>query len=130
MQADVAPRATLMLNSPDMSGKKTSKKPGKSDFIRQEPSEMVANGKAERRTLSGGRCATAADPRGSVRDLTSWDKLQTLIGTTSEGADLDFKEALDPSRGSAGHIECAKGVAALANVLGGHLLLGVSTEMG
>ncbi len=65
-----------------------------------------------------------------MRDLTSWDRLQTLIGTTSEGADLDFKGTLDPSRGSAGHIECAKDVAALANVLGGHLLVGVSTEMG
>jgi hypothetical protein len=61
-----------------------------------------------------------------MRNLTSWDSLQALIGTTSEGADLDFKATLDPSKGK---IEFAKDVAALANVLGGHVLVGVSTDM-
>ncbi len=61
-----------------------------------------------------------------MRNLTSWDSLQPLIGTTSEGADLDFKATLDPSKGK---IEFAKDVAALANVLGGHVLVGVSTDM-
>lgn len=61
-----------------------------------------------------------------MRNLTSWESLQPLIGTTSEGADLDFKATLDPSKGK---IEFAKDVAALANVLGGHVLVGVSTNM-
>jgi hypothetical protein len=65
----------------------------------------------------------------NVRTLTTWDDLQTLIGTTSEGADLDFKEILDLSKGSKAHIEFAKDIAALANVLGGHVLVGASTEM-
>ena len=62
-----------------------------------------------------------------MRELLTWESLQPLVGTTSEGADLDFKETLDPSKGK---IEFAKDVAALANVLGGHVLVGVSTEMG
>jgi hypothetical protein len=61
-----------------------------------------------------------------MRNLTTWDSLQPLIGTTSESADLDFKATLDPSKGK---IEFAKDVAALANVLGGHVLVGVSTDM-
>ena len=61
-----------------------------------------------------------------MRNLTSWDSLQALIGTTSESADLDFKETLDASKKK---IEFAKDVAALANVLGGHVLVGVSTDM-
>jgi hypothetical protein len=61
-----------------------------------------------------------------MRNLTNWDSLQPLIGTTSESADLDFKATLDPSKGK---IEFAKDVAALANVLGGHVLIGVSTDM-
>lgn len=64
-----------------------------------------------------------------MRQFTTWETLQALIGTTSEGADLDFKERLDPKEAQI-QIECAKDVAALANVLGGHLLVGVSTEMG
>jgi hypothetical protein len=60
-----------------------------------------------------------------MRTLTSWDSLQSLVGTTSESADLDFKETLDPLKGK---IEFAKDVAALANVLGGHILVGVSTD--
>jgi hypothetical protein len=63
-----------------------------------------------------------------MRDLTTWESLQPLVGTTSESANLDFKETLDPSREKI-EIECAKDVAALANVLGGHVLIGVSTEM-
>src|SRR6266849_7717466 len=62
-----------------------------------------------------------------MKKKTSWDSLQPLVGTTSEGADLDFKATLDPSKGK---IEFAKDVAALANVLGGHVLVGVSTDMG
>jgi hypothetical protein len=62
-----------------------------------------------------------------MRTLTSWDSLQLLVGTTSESGDLDFKATLDPSKGK---IEFAKDVAALANVLGGHVLVGVSTDMG
>jgi hypothetical protein len=62
-----------------------------------------------------------------MRILTSWDSLQPLVGTTSESGDLDFKATLDPSKGK---IEFAKDVAALANVLGGHVLVGVSTDMG
>ncbi len=61
-----------------------------------------------------------------MRSLTSWESLQPLAGTSSESADLDFKETLDPSKNK---IEFAKDVAALANVLGGHVLVGVSTEM-
>lgn len=61
-----------------------------------------------------------------MRSLTSWESLQPLVGKSSEGADLDFKETLDPSKGK---IEFAKDVAALANVLGGHVLVGVSTDM-
>jgi hypothetical protein len=61
-----------------------------------------------------------------MRSLTSWESLQPLVGTSSESANLDFKETLDPSRGK---IEFAKDVAALANVLGGHVLVGVSTDM-
>ena len=60
-----------------------------------------------------------------MRELTTWESLQTLVGTTSEGADLDFKEILDPSQGK---IEFAKDVAALANVLGGHLLRTIFNE--
>ncbi len=63
-----------------------------------------------------------------MRTLTSWDSLQPLIGTTSESGDLDFKATLDPSTDK--KIEFAKDVAALANVLGGHVLVGVSTDLG
>ena len=61
-----------------------------------------------------------------MRTLTSWESLQPLVGTSSESADLDFKATLVPSKGK---IEFAKDVAALANVLGGHVLVGVSTDM-
>lgn len=64
-----------------------------------------------------------------VRNLTDWASLDALVRMTSEGADLDFKETFDPSQGNKGNIELAKDVAALANSLGGHVLLGVSTEM-
>src|SRR5215831_10397704 len=60
-----------------------------------------------------------------MRNLTTWDHLLPLVGTTSEGADLDFKATLDPSKD---RIEVAKDIAALANVLGGHLLVGTSTD--
>lgn len=61
-----------------------------------------------------------------MRTLTTWESLQPLVGASSESADLDFKATLDPSKGK---IEFAKDVAALANVLGGHVLVGVSTDM-
>lgn len=61
-----------------------------------------------------------------MRSLTSWESLQPLVGTSSESADLDFKQTLDPSKAK---IEFAKDVAALANMLGGHVLVGVSTDM-
>ena len=60
-----------------------------------------------------------------MRMLTSWQSLQPLVGTTSESADLDYKETLDPKD----KIEFAKDVAALANTLGGHVLVGASTDM-
>lgn len=63
-----------------------------------------------------------------MRDLTTWESLQPLVGTTSESANLDFKETLDPLQEKI-EIEVAKDIAALANVLGGHVLIGVSTEM-
>lgn len=63
-----------------------------------------------------------------MRDLTTRESLQPLVGTTSESADLDFKETLDLSQEKI-EIEVAKDIAALANVLGGHVLIGVSTEM-
>jgi Schlafen, AlbA_2 len=63
-----------------------------------------------------------------MRTLTSWESLQPLVGTTSESADLDFKATLDPKKDN--KIEFAKDVAALANVLGGHVLFGVSTDLG
>lgn len=62
-----------------------------------------------------------------MRALTNWDSLLELTGITSEGADLDFKGDLDPARAK---IEVAKDIAAIANVLGGHLLVGASTDMG
>ena len=63
-----------------------------------------------------------------VRRLNSWEDLRLLVGTTSEAADLDFKEALNPEDERV-RIECAKDVAALANTLGGHILVGASTEL-
>jgi hypothetical protein len=64
-----------------------------------------------------------------MRVLTSWENLQALNNVTTEGADLDFKGALQLNKAGAG-IELAKDVAALANVLGGHILVGVSTDLG
>jgi hypothetical protein len=64
-----------------------------------------------------------------MRVLTNWKDLQALVGITSEDTSLDFKETFDPSKGNKGGIELAKDVVALANVLGGHVLVGVSTEM-
>lgn len=61
-----------------------------------------------------------------MRPLTSWESLEALVGTSSESADLDFKETLDPKKEK---IEFAKDVAALANTFGGHVLVGVSTDM-
>jgi hypothetical protein len=63
-----------------------------------------------------------------MRDLTTWNNLQALVGITSECADIDFKATLDPST-SKSKIEFAKDVAALANVLGGHLVVGASCDM-
>lgn len=60
-----------------------------------------------------------------MQSLTSWESIQRLVGASSESADLDFKETLDPK----GNIEFAKDVAAMANTLGGHVLVGVSTDM-
>ncbi|MDR2239019.1 MAG: ATP-binding protein [Zoogloeaceae bacterium] len=62
-----------------------------------------------------------------MRMLTSWESLQPLVGRSSESADLDFKETLDPTK-DRNRIEFAKDVAALANTLGGHVLIGVSTD--
>ena len=61
-----------------------------------------------------------------MRILTSFQSLEPLVYTTSESADLDFKETLDPKKDK---IEFAKDVAALANTLGGHVLVGASTDM-
>lgn len=60
-----------------------------------------------------------------MRSLTSWESIQPLVGASSESADLDFKETLNPNE----NIEFAKDVASLANTLGGHILVGVSTDM-
>lgn len=64
-----------------------------------------------------------------MRQLMTWEQLQTLIGRDSEGADLDFKESFDVAK-AGNDIEAAKDVAALANVLGGHIVIGASTELG
>jgi hypothetical protein len=63
-----------------------------------------------------------------MRRLITWEDLQPLVGVTSEGADLDFKGNLD-TKDERTQLESAKDVAALANVLGGHILIGVSTDM-
>lgn len=63
-----------------------------------------------------------------MRDLRTWDELQSLVGLGTEAADLDFKETLDP-KANGFMVELGKDVAALANTLGGHILVGVSTEL-
>lgn len=63
-----------------------------------------------------------------MRDLRTWDELQSLVGLGTEAADLDFKETLDP-KANGFMVELGKDLAALANTLGGHIVVGVSTEL-
>lgn len=63
-----------------------------------------------------------------MRDLRNWDELQSLVGVGTEGADLDFKETLNP-KGDDFSVELGKDIAALANTLGGHIVVGASTEL-
>ena len=55
--------------------------------------------------------------------LTTWDHIKVFINTTVERADLDFKERL-PNPDA---FEMAKDIAALANGLGGSILIGAKT---
>lgn len=63
-----------------------------------------------------------------MRDLRTWDELQPLVGVGTEAADLDFKETLNP-KGDDFFVEIGKDIAALANTLGGHIVVGASTEL-
>lgn len=63
-----------------------------------------------------------------MRDLRNWDELQSLVGVGTEGADLDFKETLNPKVDDFS-VELGKDIAALANTLGGHIVVGASTEL-
>ena len=58
--------------------------------------------------------------------LHTWEDLQQLL-KVSEAPDLDFKEALDPDAPRFG-VEARKDIAALANTLGGHIVIGASTD--
>lgn len=59
-----------------------------------------------------------------MRSLKSWDDLQTLL-SLSEQPDLDFKEARSRDDFA---VEARKDIAALANTLGGHIIVGASTD--
>lgn len=61
-----------------------------------------------------------------MRELFTWEQAQSLIGTAVEVADLDFKEAVP----NLSDIEAAKDIAALANTLGGHIVIGATTTEG
>jgi hypothetical protein len=50
------------------------------------------------------------------------------VGVGTEAADLDFKETLDP-KANGFMVELGKDLAALANTLGGHIVIGASTEL-
>lgn len=63
-----------------------------------------------------------------MRDLRTWDELQSLVGVGTECADLDFKETLDP-KANGFMVDLGKDLAALANTLGGHIVIGASTEL-
>jgi hypothetical protein len=56
--------------------------------------------------------------------LKDWADLQTLLGI-SEQPDLDFKEARSRDNFA---VEARKDIAALANTLGGHIIVGASTD--
>lgn len=62
-----------------------------------------------------------------MRNLDTWEDLQQLL-KESEAPDLDFKETLDPANADFA-VEARKDIAALANTLGGHIVIGASTEM-
>jgi hypothetical protein len=59
-----------------------------------------------------------------MRTLDSWDDLRQVIGLV-EQPDLDFKEARSRDHFA---IEARKDIAALANTLGGHIIIGASTD--
>jgi hypothetical protein len=61
-----------------------------------------------------------------MRELFTWEQAQSLINTAVEVADLDFKEAAP----NLTDIEAAKDIAALANTLGGHIVVGAQTSEG
>jgi hypothetical protein len=59
-----------------------------------------------------------------MRSLKDWADLLTLL-SVSEQADLDFKEARSRDNFA---VEARKDIAALANILGGHIIVGASTD--
>jgi hypothetical protein len=59
-----------------------------------------------------------------MRSLKDWADLQPLLNL-SEQADLDFKEARSRDNFA---VEARKDIAALANTLGGHIIVGASTD--
>jgi predicted HTH transcriptional regulator len=61
-----------------------------------------------------------------MRELFTWEQAQSLIDTAVEVADLDFKESAKDMT----DIEAAKDIAALANTLGGHIVVGATTTDG
>lgn len=60
-----------------------------------------------------------------MRTLETWEQLHGLIGKVSEAADIDFKEPLSPKDPKL-DVKLAKDIAALANSLGGHLIIGAT----
>lgn len=61
-----------------------------------------------------------------MRTLTTWEDLQQLL-TVSEAADLDFKRTIN-TKDPLALLETAKDIAALANTLGGHLVVGADDD--
>ncbi len=59
-----------------------------------------------------------------MRSLNDWADLLTLL-SVSEQADLDFKEVRSRDNFA---VEARKDIAALANTLGGHIIVGASTD--
>lgn len=61
-----------------------------------------------------------------MRSLNTWQDLQAVVGL-AEQPDLEFKTSLD-ERNPKFEVEARKDIAALANTLGGHILVGASTD--
>ena len=64
-----------------------------------------------------------------MRSLENWDELQALIGKVSEAPDIDFKGQLSPKQPGL-DVELARDIAALANSLGGHVVVGARAVVG